>query len=85
MNPLLPSWMGWYESWTAGWRVALALVFTGLIVALLWMISVRTASKYEARISVARPKLNEDWLLTQPTFWRGNRGVARGQRPAVIW
>ena len=77
MNPLLPTWMGWYESWTAGWRVALALVFTGLVVALLWMISVRTASKYEARISVARPKLNEDWMLTQPTFWRGNVLVTR--------
>ena len=76
-NPLLPTWMGWYESWTAGWRVALALVFTGLVVALLWMISVRTASKYEARISVARPKLNEDWMLTQPTFWRGNVLVTR--------
>ena len=77
MNRLLPTWMGWYESWTAGWRVALALVFTGLVVALLWMISVRTASKYEARISVARPKLNEDWMLTQPTFWRGNVLVTR--------
>ena len=76
-NPLLPTWMGWYESWTAGWRVALALVFTGLVVALLWVISVRTASKYEARISVARPKLNEAWLLTQPTFWRGNALVTR--------
>ena len=31
MNPLLPTWMGWYESWTAGWRVALALAFTGLV------------------------------------------------------
>jgi hypothetical protein len=41
------------------------------------MISVRTASKYEARISVARPKLNEDWMLTQPTFWRGNVLVTR--------
>jgi hypothetical protein len=77
MNPLLPTWMGWYESWTAGWRVALALVFTGLVVALLWMISVRTASKYEARISVARPKLNEAWMLTQPTFWRGKVLVTR--------
>src|SRR6266576_936940 len=53
-NRLLPTWMGWYESWSAGWRVALALAFTGLVIALLWVISVRTASKYEARISVAR-------------------------------
>jgi len=24
-NSLLPSWMGWYGRWTAGWRVALAI------------------------------------------------------------
>ena len=77
MNPLLPTWMGWYESWTAGWRVALALAFTGLVIALLWVISVRTASKYEARISVARSELNEAWPLTQPTFWRGKALVTR--------
>jgi hypothetical protein len=77
MNPLLPTWMGWYESWTVGWRVALALAFTGLVIALLWVISVRTASKYEARISVAQPKLNEAWMLTQPTFWRGKALVTR--------
>jgi hypothetical protein len=76
-NPLLPTWMGWYESWSAGWRVALALAFTGLVIALLWVISVRTASKYEARISVAQPKLNEAWMLTQPTFWRGKVLVTR--------
>ena len=76
-NRLLPTWMGWYESWTAGWRVALALAFTGLVIALLWVISVRTASKYEARISVAQPKLNEAWMLTQPTFWRGKVLVTR--------
>jgi hypothetical protein len=76
-NPLLPTWMGWYESWSAGWRVALALAFTGLVIALLWVISVRTASKYEARISIAQPELNEAWMLTQPTFWRGKALVTR--------
>jgi hypothetical protein len=76
-NLLLPTWMGWYGSWTAGWRVALALAFTGLVIALLWVISVRTASKYEARTSVARPDLNEAWPLTQPGFWRGKVLVTR--------
>jgi hypothetical protein len=76
-NRLLPSWMGWYESWSAGWRVALALAFTGLVIALLWAISVTTASKYESRISVAQPDLNEAWMLTQPTFWRGKALVTR--------
>ena len=74
---LLPNWMGWYGAWTAGWRVALALAFTGLIVAGLWWISVKTASMYEARTSVARPELNEAWPLTQPGFWRGRTLVSR--------
>jgi hypothetical protein len=74
---LLPNWMGWYAGWTAGWRVALALAFTGLIVAGLWWISVKTASMYEARTSVARPKLNEAWPLTQPGFWRNQALVSR--------
>jgi hypothetical protein len=74
---LLPNWMGWYGAWTAGWRVALALAFTGLIVAGLWWISVTTASKYEARTSVARPGLNDAWPMTEPGFWRGHVLVSR--------
>ena len=74
---LLPNWMGWYGAWTAGWRVALALASVVAIIALLWVISVRTASKYEARTSVARPELNEAWPLTQPSFWRGQALVTR--------
>ncbi len=81
-NPdlLLPSWMGWYAAWTAGWRVALALAAAIVIVALLWLVSVRTASKYEARISTARLRLNAAWPLTQPGFWRGKRLVDRQRR-----
>ena len=81
-NPdlLLPSWMGWYATWTAGWRVALALAAVAVIIALLWLVSVRTASKYEARISTARPRLNAAWALTQPGFWRGNRLVDRQRK-----
>ena len=80
-NPdlLLPSWMGWYAAWTAGWRVALALAAVAVIIALLWLVSVRTASKYEARIT-ARPGLNAAWPLTQPGFWRGKRLVDRQRR-----
>jgi hypothetical protein len=81
-NPglLLPSWMGWYAGWTAGWRMALALAAATVIVALLWWVSVRTASKYEARISTARPTLNAAWPLTQPGFWRGKKLVDRQRR-----
>ena len=87
---LLPSWMGWYAAWTAGWRVALAMAAVAVIVALLWWVSVTTASKYEARISAARPRLNAAWPLTQPGFWRG-RGWSTGsgdcmpRRPARHW
>jgi hypothetical protein len=70
---LLPSWMGWYAGWTAGWRVALALAAVAVIIALLWWVSIWTAGKYEARISMARPTLNAAWPLTQPGFWRGKR------------
>ena len=48
-----------------------------MIVVLLWWISVKTASKYEARTSVARPELNEGCPLTQPGFWRGEALVGR--------
>jgi hypothetical protein len=74
---LLPSWMGWYGAWTAGWRVALAMASVGLVIVLLWWISVKTASKYEARTSVAQPKLKPAWPLTQPGFWRGQALVGR--------
>jgi uncharacterized membrane protein len=74
---LLPNWMGWYGAWTAGWRLALAMASVGLIIALLWWISVATASKYEARTSVAQPELKEAWPLTQPGFWRGQALVGR--------
>ncbi len=77
MHLLLPNWMGWYGAWTAGWRVALAMASVGLIIALLWWISVTTASKYEARTSVAWPELKEAWPLTQPGFWRGQVLVGR--------
>jgi hypothetical protein len=77
---LLPSWMGWYAAWTAGWRVALALAAVAVIVALLWLVSVKTASKYEARVSAARPRLNAVWPLTQRGFWRGKRLADRQRR-----
>jgi hypothetical protein len=79
-SDLLPSWMGWYAAWTTGWRAALALAAAAVIVALLWWVSTRTASKYEDRISTARPALNVAWPLTQPGFWRGKKLVDRQRR-----
>ncbi len=74
---MLPGWMGWYGDWTAGWRVALALAAVAVIVAVLWWVSVTTASKYETRTSSARTDLNARWALTQPGFWKGQVLVSR--------
>jgi hypothetical protein len=76
---MLPGWMGWYASWTAGWRVALALAAVALVVGALWLVSVRTEHKYEARTSTAEPEPSSLWPLTQPGFWRG-RALVRRQR-----
>jgi hypothetical protein len=74
---IIPSWMGWYGAWTAGWRVALALAAVAAIIGGLWRISVTTASKYEARISTARPVPHAAWPLTERGFWRGQALVSR--------
>ena len=74
---MLPVWMGWYSAWPAGWRVALALAAVAAVVAVLWMASVRTEMKYEARTSSSQPELNTAWPLTQPGFWRGAVLVSR--------
>jgi hypothetical protein len=76
-NTLLPNWMGWYGDWTAGWRIALALVAVAAVIGVLWWVSVTTASKYEARVTTARPALSADWQLTQPGFWRGQELLGR--------
>ncbi len=74
---MLPSWMGWYGAWTAGWRIALALVAVAAVVAALWWLSVTTASKYEARIAGTAPDLDPRLPLSQPGFWKGNALVSR--------
>jgi len=74
---LLPSWMGWYESWPVGWRIAVALVAVVGIVAFVWWVSVKTASKYEKRTSNADPDWSPHWPLTERGFWRGESLVGR--------
>jgi hypothetical protein len=73
---MLPGWMSWYGQWTAGWRVALALAAVAAVVGWLWRLSVMTAAM-EWRTSVARPRLNEAWPLTELGFWHGGELVAR--------
>jgi ketosteroid isomerase-like protein len=74
---MLPNWMGWYGRWTAGWRVALAMVAVAGVVAGLRRLSVATGQKYEARTTRAQQKLNARWPLTQPGFWKGELLVSR--------
>ncbi|HET9894221.1 MAG TPA: hypothetical protein VFQ44_04755 [Streptosporangiaceae bacterium] len=74
---LLPAWMGWYANRPTGWRMAIALVGVVAVVALLWAISVATATRYEARTTTARPGRHNVWPLAEPGFWRGEKLVRR--------
>jgi len=74
---MLPNWMGWYGRWTAGWRVAIAMVAVAGVVAGLWWLSVATGRKYEGRTTRAQQELNARWPLTQPGFWKGELLVRR--------
>ena len=76
-NAHLPSWLAWYAGWPACGRVALALGGVALVLALIWLISVKTAHRYEARTSQARPGVNQKWPLTQTRFWKGAELVQR--------
>ena len=76
----LPSWMGWYGDWAAGWRMALALAAAAIVIGALWWVSVTAASKYEARTSTAWAELNAVWPLTQPGFWKGQALVGRQRK-----
>jgi hypothetical protein len=76
-NAHLPSWLTWYARWPTGGRVALALALVALVLGLMWLISVKTANRYEARTSQARPGVNQQWPLTQTRFWKGGELVQR--------
>jgi hypothetical protein len=74
---VLPQWMSWYVHLAPGWRVAIALLSVGAVVALLWVISVRTANRYEARTSNQIRRWRSRWPLTEPGFWNGALLVSR--------
>ena len=86
---LLPSWMGWYAAWTAGWRIALALLPVAAAVAVLAWISIPTASRYDRRTSRSGQEATAGgapqaagaddrhlWLAA-PGFWKGEALVRR--------
>jgi thioesterase domain-containing protein len=74
---VLPQWMGWYAHLAPGWRVAIALLSAGAVVALLWAVSVVTANRYEARRSDGIRESRSRWPLTEPGFWNGALLVSR--------
>ncbi|MGN6172775.1 MAG: hypothetical protein ACTHPS_07460 [Streptosporangiaceae bacterium] len=74
---VLPQWMGWYAHLSPGWRVAIALLSVGAVVALLWVISVVTANRYEARRTDGIRASQGRWPLTEPGFWKGALLVSR--------
>jgi hypothetical protein len=74
---VLPQWMGWYAHLAPGWRVAIALLSVGAVVALLWVISVVTANRYEARRTDRNRDQRGRWPLTEPGFWNGALLVSR--------
>jgi len=67
----LPAWMSWYTGLPPGWRVAIALLSVGVVVALMWVISVRTANRYEARRGITTTEIPGGWRLAEPGFWKG--------------
>ena len=72
-----PSWLSWYPQWPTGDRVTLAMIGVAAVIAVMWLISVRTAQRYEARTSPARPAVSHRWPLTQTGFWKGQQLVLR--------
>ncbi len=74
---LLPDWMAWYADRPTGVRMAIALVAVAVVIAVLWWISVTTATKYERRTTAARPEPGSSWPLTAPGFWHGDQLVRR--------
>ena len=74
---VLPQWMAWYTHLPPGWRVAIALLSVGAVVALLWVLSVVTANRYEARTTSRNRDSRGRWPLTEPGFWKGALLVSR--------
>ena len=75
-----PSWLSWYAAWSVSGRVWVALAAVAAMIALMWLISARTGSLYEACVSPARADADEasqDLPLGQARFWKGQQLVSR--------
>lgn len=78
-NAGFPSWLDWYPGWSPDWRVRVAALGVAAAIATLWLVSVRTENRYEARSTAPDAKADPAWALTQPGFWTG-RALVRRQR-----
>jgi hypothetical protein len=72
-----PTWLTWYPKLATEWRIALAVALVAEVIAAMWWISVKTASRYEARSTEADPIVNAKWPLTQSGFWKSKELVRR--------
>ncbi len=74
---VLPDWMGWYYRADPGARLAIALLVVLALLALLVGVSIQTVRAYETWSAGACADEEDDWPLTQRSFWRGERAVDR--------
>lgn len=73
----LPGWAGAYTDRTSGTRLALALLATFAVLALLVWLSLTSLRRYERWESARDTDEDPTWPLTKPSFWRGERVVSR--------
>ncbi|QYN33660.1 hypothetical protein K1T35_35045 [Pseudonocardia sp. DSM 110487] len=76
--PVVLTWLGAWAGWARG---SAALVAVALVVGLLWVVSVRTANRYEARDPAVDPAAStavpRSWPMAEPAFWQGKELVDR--------
>jgi hypothetical protein len=83
----IPTWFDFYGRLPTGWRMTVALFVVALVIGVLWLLSLRTAHRYEAKTSsiYAETQTPEDssiarehgWALSRPGFWAGDALVGR--------
>jgi hypothetical protein len=71
-------WIAWFTDAAPATRLAVGALPVGLVLAVLWRASFRTAAHYEAFAAAGRePAARERPRLGRPGFWRGGASVMR--------
>jgi len=73
----VPHWMGAYGNLGNGPRLAIALLAILAMVGVLGLVSVQTTRAYEKWSGGKFATTDDNWELTKPNFWRGERTVSR--------